>query len=59
MLVAGDRHHVGPVSWCHDDSGNLGAGDVERGGAFVVRALDASAAVLVGSLVVAEHTLLQ
>lgn len=59
MLVAGDRHHVGPVSRCHDDSGNLGAGDVERGGAFVVRALDASAAVLVGSLVVAEHTLLQ
>lgn len=36
MLVAGDRHHIGPISWRHDDSGDLGAGNVERGGTFLV-----------------------
>lgn len=32
MPVAGDGHHVGPVGGRHDDSGDLGAGDVEGGG---------------------------
>ena len=32
MLLAGDGHHVGPVGRRHDDSGDLGAGDVEGGG---------------------------
>lgn len=35
MLLAGDRHHIGPVSWCHDDSSDLGTGDVEGGGTFL------------------------
>lgn len=59
VLVAGDWHHIGPISRSHDDPGDLGAGDVEGGGAFVVRALDAGAAVLIGILVMAEHTRLQ
>lgn len=58
MPVAGDRHHVRPVGRRHDHSGDLGAGDVEGGGALVLRALDAGAAVLVGRLVVAEDALL-
>lgn len=36
MFVAGDGYHIGPVGWCHDDSSDLGAGDVEGGGAFLV-----------------------
>lgn len=59
MLLAGDGHHIGPVGWCHDHSGDLGAGDVEGGGTVLVRALDAGAAVLIGTVAVAEHTLLQ
>lgn len=59
MPVAGDRHQVRPVSRRHDHSGDLGAGHVEGGGALVLRALDAGAAVLVGRLVVAENALLQ
>lgn len=59
MPVAGDRHHVRPVGRRHDHSSNLGAGHVEGGGALVLRALDAGAAVLVGRLVVAENALLR
>lgn len=59
MFVAGDRYHIGPVGWHHNDSSDLGAGDVEGGGAFLVWALDAGATVLIGILAVAEHTLLQ
>lgn len=59
MFVAGDWNHIGPISWCHDDSSDLGAGNVEGGGTFLVWALDAGAAVLIGILAVAEHTLLQ
>lgn len=59
MLLTGDGHHVRPVGRCHDNSGELGAGDVEGRGTVVVWALDAGAAVLIGSLSVAEHTLLQ
>lgn len=59
MPVAGDRHQVRPVGRRHDHSGDLGAGHVEGGGALVLRALDAGAAVLVGRLVVAEDALLR
>lgn len=59
MPVAGDGHHVWPVGRLHDHSCNLGAGDVERGGAVLIRTLDAGAAVLIGILPVTEHTLLQ
>lgn len=59
MFVAGNRHHIRPVCRRHDNSCNLSAGDVERGGTFLLRALDAGAAVLTGTLAVAEHTLLQ
>lgn len=58
MPVAGDGHHIGPVGRCHDYSGNLGAGDVERRGTVLIRALDARTAVLIGTLAMAEHTLL-
>lgn len=59
MLVAGDGHHVGPVSGRHDYSGDLGTGDVEGGCAILARALDAGAAVLISNFAMAEHTLLQ
>lgn len=59
MFVAGDWNHIGPISWCHDDSSDLGAGNVEGRGTFLVWALDTGAAVLIGILAVAEHTLLQ
>jgi len=59
VLVAADRHHVGPVGRRHDDSGDLGAGDVEGGGTVLVGALDAGAAVTVGRLSVAEDALLR
>lgn len=59
MLVAGDRHHIWPVSRRHDYSSNLGTGDMEGGGTVLVRTLDAGAAVLSGTAAVAEHALLQ
>lgn len=59
MLMAGDRHHVGPISRCHDYSGDLGTGDVEGRCTVLIRALDAGAAVLTSNLSMAEHTLLQ
>lgn len=59
MLVASDGHHIRPVSWRHDDSSDLGTGDVERGGTFLRRALDAGATVLISILAVAEYTLLK
>lgn len=59
MFVAGNGHHIRPVCRCHGNSCDLSAGDVEGGGAFLLRALDAGAAVLTGTLAVAEHTLLQ
>lgn len=59
MLVASDGHHIRPVSWRHDDSSDLGAGDVERGGTFLRWALDAGTAVLICILAVAEYTLLK
>lgn len=59
MPVAGDRHHVGPVSGCHDYSGDLGTGDVEGRCTVLICALDAGAAVLTSNLSMAEHTLLQ
>lgn len=36
MPVAGDGYHIGPVGWRHDYSSNLGAGDMERGGAVLI-----------------------
>lgn len=59
MFVAGDRHHIRPVCGRHGNACKLSTGDVEGGGAFLLRALDAGAAVLPGTLAVAEHTLLQ
>lgn len=55
MFMAGNRHHVRPVCRRHGDSCDLSAGDVEGGGAFLLRALDAGAAVLT----VAQHALLR
>lgn len=59
VFVAGDGHHIWPVGRLHDDSGDVGAGDVEGGGTVLVRALDAGAPVLIGALAVAVHTFLQ
>lgn len=65
MPVATDRDHIGPVGWFHEDSSDLGAGNVEGGGAVIVRALDAGTAVLGYTLwcvclcfFIAEHTFL-
>lgn len=59
MFVAGNRHHIRPVCRHHGNSCDLSAGDMEGGGAFLLRALDAGTTVLTGTLAVAEHTLLQ
>lgn len=59
MFVAGNRHHIRPVCRRHGNGCELSTSDVEGGGAFLLRALDAGAAVLTGTLAVAEHTLLQ
>ena len=59
MFVAGNRHHIRPVCGRHSNSCDLSTGDVERGGTFLLGALDAGAPVLTGTLAVAEHTLLQ
>lgn len=58
MLVAGDRHHVRPIGWLHEHTGDVGAGDVEGGGAVVLGTLDTRPAHLLGVLV-AVYTLLQ
>lgn len=59
MLLADDRDHVGPVGGLHQYSGDLSAGDMEGGGAVLVCALDAGAAVLIRTLAVAENASLQ
>lgn len=58
VLVAGDRHHVGPIGWLHEHTGDVGTGDVEGGGAVVEGTLDTRPTHLLGVLV-AVHTLLQ
>ncbi len=37
VFVAGDGHHVRPIGWLHDDSGEEGTGDMEGRGAVVQR----------------------
>lgn len=59
VLLADDWDHIGPVGGLHQHSSDLSTGDVERGGAVLVRALDAGAAVLIRTLAVAENTSLQ
>lgn len=59
MFMAGNWHHVRPIGWRHDNSGNLSTGDVEGSGTFLMWALDASATVLTGGLAVAKHTFLR
>lgn len=57
VFVAGDGHHERPIVRLHDDSGEEGAGDVERRGAVVQRALDTRAEDLLSRLVAVDALL--
>lgn len=57
VFVAGDGHHVRPIGWLHDDSGEEGTGDVEGRGAVVQRALDTRTEDLLGRLVAVDALL--
>lgn len=57
MLVAGDRHDIGPIGRLHEYSGDVCASHMEGRGAVLIGALDAGTAGLLGALVAVDALL--